>query len=166
MESSAVRTAEAEKRLRYPTISVAGVYGAVPVHQRNFATQYSAAGVNISIPLLNSALSARAAEAELRARGAAKEEQALEVQIAGSVRVAWFDAENAWRRIEVTTRLVEQTGTALRLANARYEAGLGGIIELTQAQLAQTSAQTSFARAKYDYLLRVSNLEFAIGALQ
>ena len=89
---------------------------------------------------------ARRAEAEFRARGAEKEAEALAVQIAASVRVAWIEADNAWRRIDVTARLVDQATTALRLAKARYDIGLSGILELTQAQLSQTSAQIAAAK--------------------
>ena len=72
----------------------------------------------------------------------------------------------AWRKLDVTAKLVDQSTTALRLANARYEIGLSGILELTQAQLSQTSAQISAANAKYDYMTRVANLNYAIGAFR
>ena len=88
------------------------------------------------------------------------------MQIAASVRVAWIEADNAWRRLDVTARLVDQATTALRLAKARYDIGLSGILELTQAQLSQTSAQIAAANAKYDYLTRMANLNYAIGAFR
>lgn len=166
-ENAAQRFAAAEKRLRYPAISAVAVLGAVPVHQKNLAGQYSAAGLNISIPFLNGgAFKARWAEAEFRAQGAGKEADALRVQIAASVRLANLEANTAWRRLDVTARLVDQTATALRLANTRYELGLSGILELTQAQLAHTSARISAATAKYDYLSRIASLSYAIGALR
>jgi outer membrane protein len=43
---------------------------------------------------------------------------------------------------------------------------LSGILELTQAQLAQTSAQLAAASAKYDYLARLAALKYATGALR
>src|SRR6185295_16897164 len=106
-----------------------------------------------SIPFLNGGLyAARREEAEYRARQSEKEAEVIALQIASGVRVAWIDADNAWRRLDITTKLVDQAATTLRLANARYEIGLSGILELTQAQLAQTSAQLAAASAKYDYL--------------
>jgi outer membrane protein len=164
-QSAAERQAEAEKKLRYPAISAVGVVGAVPFRQNNLANQYSAAGLNVSIPFLNGGLfAARREEAELRARAADKDTAAIAVQIAGSVRVAWLEAENAWRRIDVTARLVDQAVKTLRLAKTRYDIGLSGILELTQAQLSETSAQIAAATAKYDYLSRVAALNYAIGA--
>jgi outer membrane protein len=166
-QSAAERMADAEKKLRYPSISLVGVLGAVPIHQKNLPNQYSAAGVNISVPFLNGGLfAARRAEAEFRARGADKDAQALAIEIAGSVRVAWLEADNTWRRLEVTAKLVDQATTALRLAKARYDIGLSGILELTQAQLSQTSARIAAANAKYDYLTRVANLSYTIGAFR
>lgn len=166
-ESAAQRFAAAEKRLRYPSVSAVAVLGVVPVHQRNMAGRYGSAGLSISLPLLNGgAFKARWAEAEFRALGAGKEVEALRVRIAAGVRVARLEADTAWRRLDVTARLVEQTEVALRLANARYELGLSGIVELTQAQLARTSAQIAAANAKYDYLSKLADLSYAIGALR
>lgn len=82
------------------------------------------------------------------------------------MRVAWIDADTAWRRLDVTARLAQQAATTLRLAKARYEIGLSGILELTQAQVALTSAQTASASAKYDYLNRLAQLNYATGAFR
>ena len=164
-QSAAERFALAESKLRYPAISAVGVVGVTPIHQKNFSNQYTAAGLNISIPFLNGGLyAARRSEAEFRARGSEKDAEVLALQVAVSIRVARIEAENSWRKISVTARLVDQAAKALRLANARYEIGLSGILELTQAQFAQTSAQIVAASAKYDYLTRVANLTYARGA--
>jgi outer membrane protein len=61
---------------------------------------------------------------------------------------------------------VDQATNTLRLAKTRYDIGLSGILELTQAQLAQTSAQIAAANAKYDYLNRLSALKYATGAFR
>jgi outer membrane protein len=166
-QMAAQRFAEAERKLLYPSISVVGVVGLVPIREQNFSSRYSGVGLNISVPFLSGgSLSARRAEAAFRALGAEKDTQALAIQIAGSVRVAWLETDNAWRRLDVTARLVDQANTTLRLAKTRYEIGLSGILELTQAQLSQTSAQIAAANAKYDYLTRVANLNYTIGALR
>ena len=62
--------------------------------------------------------------------------------------------------------MLAQATEALRLAQARYDAGLGSIVELTQAQLTQTSAQIGAAVAKFDYLSRRSLLDYATGAIR
>ena len=161
------RYAEAEKKLRNPTINLAGVAGVAPVRDDRLPETYSAAGVNLNIPVLNGGLfKARREEAESRAAAASKDVQDLSIQIARDVRIAWLEATDAFRRLDVTARLVAQANEALRLAQARYDNALGSIVELNQAQLNQTSAEIAAASAKYEYLSRRAALNFAMGILR
>jgi outer membrane protein len=161
------RYADAERRLRNPTISAAAVAGVAPVRDERLPESYSAAGINVNIPVLNGGLfKARREEAESRAAAAAKDVQDLSVQIARDVRVAWLDANDAFRRLDVTARLVAEAKEALRLAQARYDNALGSIVELNQAQLNQTTAEIAAASAKYDYLGARAVLDFAMGTLR
>jgi outer membrane protein len=161
------RFADAEKRLRNPTITAAAVAGVAPVHDDRLSESYSAAGVNVSIPILNGGLfKARRQEAELHAAAASKDAQEVALQIARDVRVAWLDANDAFRRLDVTARLVAEANEALRLAQARYDNALGSIVELNQAQLNQTSAEIAAASAKYEYLSRRSALDYEMGVLR
>lgn len=163
---AASRFAEAEKRLRYPSVGLMGVAGGLPAHDERLRGTYSALGVNVSIPVLNGGLfAARRAEADLRARAAREDVQDLAVQISRDVRLAWLEANTAYRRLAVTARLVAEADQALRLAQVRYDNGLGSIVELNQAQLSQTSAQIEAASAKYEYLGRRAALDFATGQL-
>ncbi len=162
-----VRYAEAEKRLRNPTITAAAVAGVAPVRDDRLPETYSAAGVNLNIPLLNGGLfKARREEAESRAAAASKDIEDLSVNIARDVRVAWLDANDAFRRLDVTARMVAEANEALRLAQARYDNALGSIVELNQAQLNQTSAEIAAASAKYEYLSRRAALSYAMGILR
>jgi outer membrane protein len=162
-----VRYAEAEKRLRNPTITAAAVAGVAPVRDDRLPETYSAAGVNLNIPLLNGGLfKARREEAESRAAAASKDIEDLSVHIARDVRVAWLDANDAFRRLDVTARMVAEANEALRLAQARYDNALGSIVELNQAQLNQTSAEIATASAKYEYLSRRAALSYAMGILR
>jgi outer membrane protein len=161
------RYAEAEKRLRNPTVNIAAVAGVAPIRDDRLPESYSAAGVNVNIPVLNGGLfKARREEAESRAAAAGKDVQDLSVQITRDVRVAWLDANDAFRRLDVTARMVSQANEALRLAQARYDNALGSIVELNQAQLNQTSAQIAAASAKYDYLSARAALSYAMGILR
>ena len=161
------RFAEAEKKLRNPTIVAAAVAGVAPIRDDRLPETYSAAGVNLNIPVLNGGLfKARREEAESRAAAASKDVQDLTVQVARDVRVAWLNANDAFQRLDVTARLVAQANEALRLAQTRYENALGSIVELNQAQLNQTSAEIAAASAKYEYLSRRAALSFAMGILR
>jgi len=161
------RYADAERRLRNPTLSAAAVAGVAPVRDERLPESYSAAGINLNIPILNGGLfKARQEEAESRAAAASKDLQDLSVQIARDVRVAWLDANDAFRRLDVTARMVGEAKEALRLAQARYENALGSVVELNQAQLNETSAEIAAASAKYEYLSRRAALSYAMGTVR
>jgi len=163
---AAARFADAEKRLSYPSIALLGVAGALPERDDRLRETYSSAGVNLNIPLLNGGLfAARHAEAELKARAASDDVQSLRIAIVRDVRIAWLEANTAFRRLDVTARLVAEADQALRLAQIRYDNSLGSIVELNQAQFSQTSAQIEAASAKYEYLARRAALDYAAGAI-
>jgi outer membrane protein len=164
---AALRFAQAEKDLSRPTVSLIGVAGGLPATDPRLHGIYSAAGVNVSIPILNGNLyAARQTEAELRAQAASKDIEDLTVQVSEQVRVAWLEANTAFRRLDVTARLVAQAEQSLRLAQTRYDNSLGSIVELNQAQLSQVSAEIAAAGAKYEYLSRRAALAFVTGALR
>jgi outer membrane protein len=166
-EESLDRYAEAEKRLRNPTINIAAIAGVAPIRDERLPESYSAAGINLNIPVLNGGLfRARREEAESRAAAAAKDVQDLSLQISRDVQIAWLNANDTFRRMDVTARMVAQANEALRLAQARYDNALGSIVELNQAQLNQTAAEIAAASAKYDYLSARSELNFAMGVLR
>jgi outer membrane protein len=138
-----------------------------PLRDERLPESYSAAGVNLNIPVLNGGLfRARREEAESRAAAAAKDVQDLSLQISRDVQIAWLNANDTFRRMDVTARMVAQANEALRLAQARYDNALGSIVELNQAQLNQTAAEIAAASAKYDYLSARSELNYAMGVLR
>ena len=159
--------AEGERRLSYPTLSALGVAGSVPLRQEGFRGHYGAAGVNLNIPVFNGGLySARRAEADLRFEAANQDVKDLEIRVSRDVKVSWLNANNAFRLMDVTARLLEQARRSLRLAQSRYDLGLSSIVELNQAQLSQTSAEIAGAGAKYEYQIQRADLEYQTGALQ
>jgi outer membrane protein len=164
---AAHRYAQAEGKLKLPTVSLLGVAGGIPAGDPRLPDTYAAAGVNINIPILNGGLfSARREEAEQRAVKVDNDARDLAIRVARDVRVAWLEATTAARRMDVTATLVAQANEALRLAQTRYDAGLGSIVELSQAQLNQTSAQIQNASARYEYQSRRAALDYATGILQ
>jgi outer membrane protein len=164
---AAHRFARAEGDLSRPTVSLAGVAGALPDADPRLRSTYSAAGVNVSVPILNGNLyAARRSEAALRAQAMDKDVDDLTIQVSEQARVAWLEANTAFRRLDVTGRLVAQAEQSLRLAQTRYDNGLGSIVELNQAQLSQVSAEIAAAGAKYEYLGRRAALTFVTGGLR
>lgn len=164
---AAHRFAEAEGALGRPTVTLMGVAGGLPGSDPRLHGTYGAAGLNVTIPVLNGKLyAARHSEAQLRAEALSRDVDDLTIQISGQVRMAWLSANTALRRLDVTARLVVQAEQSLRLAQVRYDNGLGSIVELNQAQVSQVSAELAAAGAKYEYLSRRAGLAFVMGALR
>jgi len=156
----------AERDLRLPTISAAGVAGLTPYAQSPLGPRYAAAGFNVNIPLFNGHLySALESEAASRARAQDQYLRDLQNRITRDVQTAWLNANSAFQRLSVTNQLVDEANQALDLAQSRYRLGLSSIIELSQAQLNQTQAQIEQASAKYDFQAQISALNYQSGVL-
>lgn len=155
----------AEHDLRRPTISALGAVGGTPVRTDQIASpRYGAVGVNVSVPLFNGFLfSARAAEADLRAQAVDKQVAELRQSIARDVRTTVLQAQSNFQRIAVTQQLLEQANSAFDLAQTRYKFGLSSIVELSQAQLAQTQAQIDYATARYSYQGSLAAIRYQVG---
>jgi len=160
----AKRFAASERDLVRPTISALASAGGTPVRADQIQSSwYGAAGANISIPVFDLGYSARAKEALVRAQAANERVRNLEDTIARDVRQAVLNAQTAVQRSPVTKQLLDQAKTALDLAQARYQVGLSGIADLTEAQLAQTQAEIGYTNARYSYQTALANLRFETG---
>ena len=165
-QQAAQEFALSEKRLSYPSLNVLGAAGQIPYRDHTLHDSYAAAGFNLNIPVFNGGLfAARRAEAELEAKARAQDVDQTRLQVNEQVRDAWYRADEGFRSLDVTARLVTQSREALRLAQERYDVGLGSIVELNEAQLNETSAEITAADANYSYLSRRAELDFAAGLL-
>jgi outer membrane protein len=162
---AAKQFASAEHDLMRPTISALASAGGTPVRADQIQSSwYGAAGANISIPVFNGfEYSARAKEADLRAQAASEQVRSLRDTIARDVRSAVLNAQIAFQRIGVTRQLLDQANTSLELAQARYKVGLSGIVDLTQAQLAQTEAEISYTNSRFAYQAALAAIRFQTG---
>jgi outer membrane protein len=159
--------ARAEQRLWLPSISLVGAAGMTPYHQIGLTDRYSAAGINVAVPLTNGNLfAARHAEAALRAQAQSETVHDAETRLARDVKIAWLDARTAYQRLDLTHQLLAQASDALELADSRYRLGLGSIVELTQAQLNKTRADLEDAAARYEYQVRAAVLRYQTGELR
>jgi outer membrane protein len=163
--TAARQLSDAERDLGRPTVSALAAVGGTPIRADQITSSwFGAVGANVSIPVFNGFLfSARAREAELRASAAQEEVRNLREIIARDVRASVLAAQVAYHRIDVTRQLLEQSNLALDLAQTRYKLGLSGIVELSQAQLAQTQGEIAYANASYAYQTALAILTFQTG---
>jgi len=90
----------------------------------------------------------------------------VEERIKLEVRRAIFDMEEARERIEAQEENVELARKNLGIAEERYRQGLMSEIELRDAQLSLTQAETDYFQALYDYNVAGAFLDRAIGKYQ
>lgn len=151
-----------------PSISAAGTVGVVPIRTDAYYTTnwWGAIGGNVNIPIFNGFLySSEAKEARYRAQAASENSRDLRDRIVRDVRTSWLQANMSWQRMAVTAQLVQQANLSMNLAQTRYKLGLSSIVELSQAQLQQTSAQIQDTSARYQYRLALSTLNYETGVM-
>jgi outer membrane protein len=165
-QQSDQRFARAQWDQMLPSVSALGTVGSVPIRpDQNYTSNWwGGVGVNVNIPVFNGFLySSEAKEAAYRARADAERTRDLRDQIVRDVRTAWLQANTAWQRIQVTAQLLKEANSSLQLAQTRYQLGLSSIVELTQAQLQQTSAAIDNTNAQYQYRLSLAALSYQTG---
>ena len=106
---------------------------------------------------------ARYQEANKNVEAARSRVQAIELSISQEVVQADLNLRETQERTQAAKKAVESAQENFRLAQGRFDAGVGTIIELTDAQLALTQAQSTEAQALTDHRVAVSRLERALG---
>jgi outer membrane protein len=88
-----------------------------------------------------------------------KAEEGLKIQIQS----AELKMAEASRRIAGQEKYIDQAQKAVRIAQTRFKNGVGTQLELLDAQVAMTRAQTNYAQAIYDYLVAKAEWQYAVG---
>ncbi len=88
-----------------------------------------------------------------------------EAQLAAEVEVrrAFSQWQQATELADASQKVVEQAEEAVRLANARYNAGTGTQLDVLSAQVDLTTARTNQLQAYYAYNVAVASLRRATG---
>ncbi len=169
LTASAEAKVTAAKRQYLPTVSAYASGGDFQVFDssRSQASQtggWWAAGGFVSMPLFTGFMienQVREAKAQRAAAEAASTniEQALTQQVTNS----YLDTISFAQQIKLGEEQVKTSQEALNLAKQRYKLGLGSIVEVTQAEVGLTAAQTKLAEAQYDYKIAEVTLAYAAG---
>ena len=89
--------------------------------------------------------------------------KAAELDISREVEQSINNVIEADERIQAAQVAVASAQENFRLAQGRFDAGVGTILELTDAQLALTQAQNTEAQALADYRIALARLDRAVG---
>ena len=106
---------------------------------------------------------ARYREARANVDAAQARVKASELDISREVEQSINNVIEADERIQAAQVAVASAQENFRLAQGRFDAGVGTILELTDAQLALTQAQNTEAQALADYRIALARLDRAVG---
>jgi outer membrane protein len=106
---------------------------------------------------------ARYREARANVDGARSRVRVLELDLLREVEQTQITIEEAQERLQAAQTAVVSAQENFRLAQGRFDAGVGTILELTDAQLALTQAQNVEAQALADYRIALYRLDRARG---
>jgi len=164
---AAQSVAAAAKDGNYPTLAAVGVLGNSFAEDSHLPDKYAAAGVQLSVPLFEGgAIMARQHEAEIRAKVVAEAVREAEDNVVRDVRLTLVAVQTAYQRLATTRQLLKHASEAYELAKARYKVGSSSIVELSDAQLNQTSAAIAYANAEYDTRIQAAVLDYQTGSLR
>jgi TolC family type I secretion outer membrane protein len=121
-------------------------------------------GVAVNVPLfegLKTKYSVDQAKAQLRATLANAE--VLSQNVNKEVEQNYLDVQTAREVIRSAAKAREAAQENLRLAQGRYKAGVGSIIEVTDAQVQFARSDLRYVQALYDYRIADAKLDKAVG---
>jgi outer membrane protein len=102
-------------------------------------------------------------EEKLKLEAAKARMRDTELTVWREVEQAYLNLGAAEEQIFAARKAVESAEENFRLSQGRFDAGVGTIIELTDAQLELTQAQSQEAQALSDFRISISRLERAVG---
>ncbi len=106
---------------------------------------------------------ARYREAKKNIEAARSGVRSIQLSISQAVVQAHLNLQETDQRIAAARKAVESAEENFRLAQGRFAAGVGTILELTDAQLALTQAQATHTQALADHHIAIATLERALG---
>src|SRR2546422_2563715 len=144
----------------FPDITGGGVYGA----QRADMNEIWELNLSLNWTLYDGGNRiARYREARANLDAAVARVKASELDISREVEQSINNGIEADERIQAAQVAVVSAQENFRLAQGRFDAGVGTILELTDAQLALTQAQNTEAQALADYRIALARLDRAVG---
>ncbi len=136
----------------------------VDAAERAHQDSNASVALTVSVPVFDGGQrSGRLEQAKAGIRSAATAEEDTKAAITLQVRVAYVHVQNASEKLTTASKGLEQATESLRLSRARYAEGMASQVELSDAELAFTQAQSNLVNARYDQLSSQVELDRAVG---
>jgi outer membrane protein len=123
-------------------------------------------GALLTVPVLNPPLFSQVDEAAANLAGAQADEEITAQNIVLEVQQSFVDLVSARERIRTSEVLLTQARENLDLAQGRYQVGVGPLIDVTDAELALTQAESENIQAIVDFKLSEARLRKAMGLVE
>jgi outer membrane protein TolC len=161
-KKAAEASIEMSKKDYYPTLSGNAAYNRIG---ETFPMEEGwNVGMTITFPLFSGFSTGYQVEEAVANLNLLKaNEETLKQEILLEVQQAYLNLQEARDRIFASEITVRQAEENLELANGRYAAGVGNPVEITDAQVAHSSAKTAYIQALYDYRIAQASIEKAMG---
>ena len=162
---AAQATARAESRAGLPTLQFASQY-ARQMYTNTLTSQDAYQfGLNLNIPLFTGfgdTYRVRRREDEARVASTARDQ--VYTQTEQDVWQSYFDLQTAVASIASSANLVKSASQSADAAVARYQGGVGSLLDLITAQLDDTNAKVQEIQSRLDWYQALARLNFAVGA--
>jgi outer membrane protein len=123
-------------------------------------------GATLTVPVLNPPLFSQVDAAAASLAGAQASEEITAQNIVLEVQQSFVDQVSARERIRTAEVLLTQARENLDLAQGRYQVGVGPLIDVTDAQLVLTQAESENIQAIVDFKLSEARLRKAMGLVE
>jgi outer membrane protein len=154
-------TLSADRAAYAPSLALTGTASEAGSELDQLALNFGA-GVTLSWPIYQGGVvGARVREAVATLKGVRIQRELLKMDTRRELEQALLSLHAAQAALEIADEVVENAKERLRLAEGRYSAGVGNVIELGDAQLVLSSAQSQRVSASYE--LGQARLQLRIG---
>lgn len=158
---------------RLPTVSLSAGYGAnyssaaaLGLTDQLDQSRGGSVSLSVSVPLFDRLTSGRAIErAHVQVDNARLSLEDQRQQVALEVKRAVLDREAAVARLDAADARVAAAQQALTSTEARYDAGVATLFELTQSRTAYVDAASAQVRARYTLVYQDHVLDYYTGSM-
>lgn len=160
-----LQLAKAESRMRADFSSNYGISSRLPSNLSNSKFVRWDFGVNFTLPVFDGfRRSGMVYQATASERAARLERKKTQDQVRLAIQQGLDEIAAARETVTAAQANVQQAEKVLRMTEANYKYGAATTLDIVDAQLALTTAQTNLLRGLYDYSVARANLRWTTGA--
>jgi outer membrane protein len=140
--------------------------GAIVTDPTDSDRESESISLNLQVPIYNGgSIRANVQQSVYRQRAAIEQVELVSRQVERQIRDAYLGVTSEISRVQALRQALESARTALRASQAGFEVDQRTTVDVLAAQSNLRRAETSYALARYDYILNVLRLKSAAGTL-